>query len=99
MLQPAFVVFECRVLAVLAHARPQAPDEMWRALQIDVNQNFAVHFHSPVFGGRGSFRRLGERRMRSGSCSSSSSRPTVSCVALARSDTRSTRPSANRTAA
>jgi len=43
MLKPGFVVFECRILAVFAHARPQAPHEMRGALQVDVNKNFAVH--------------------------------------------------------
>ena len=41
--EPAFVVFERRIFPVPARARPQAPHEMRRALEVNVHENFAVH--------------------------------------------------------
>src|SRR5690348_5782659 len=98
MRKPVLVVLKGGALAVLAHACPQPPHQMGRPLQVYVNENLLVHYFPPDFCGLGGFWGLA-RRIRSGSCSSSSSRPTASWVGSARSPKRSTIPSAKRTVA
>src|SRR5665213_2284396 len=98
MSEPVLVVFKGGALPVLAHARPQAPDKLGRALQIHVYEYFLVH-HSDFYFQAFSGFFLCESRMRSGRCSSSSSSPTESCLGSATSASRSTIPSAKRTVA
>src|SRR5213083_1281972 len=91
MSEPAIVVFEGGALPGVAHARPQPSHEVRRALQVDVDENFFVHYFIPVC------RR--DSRMRCGKRSSSSSRPTASCRGSATSAKRPDMPSENSTVA
>src|ERR1035438_3075048 len=98
MSEPAFVVFKGGGFPGLAHARPKPPHQVGGALQLHVYENFLLHYSAPVAFGLPAICRRG-RRMRSGRCSSSSSRPIASCRGSATSASRSTIPRENRTVA
>ena len=98
MREPALVVLEGGALPVLAHARPQPPHQMGRAfagprirrrsspsLLLDLSARTASSCRG--------------RRMRCGRCSSSSARPTASCLGSARSASRSAIPRTKSTVA
>src|ERR1035437_10087888 len=95
MSEPAGVVFKGGALPVLAHARPEPAHQVGRAFEVHVYENFLLHYSAPVLLGLPGFGRR-ESRMRAGSFSSSSSRPTASCRGSATSASRSTIPRANR---
>src|SRR5262249_31785905 len=96
MFQPGFVVFKGGAFPVLARARPQPSHQIRRALEVHENEDFSVHYSLALLG----FLDFGcDSRMRCGRCSSSSSSPRESWRASATSASRSTIPSAKRTAA
>ena len=93
VLQPRRVVFESGALLVLADACPQPPDQMRGAVEIDIDEGFAVH-HLPFAG-----LLLRAPRMRCGRFSSSSCRPTGSFFGSTSSEIRSAMPMTNSTVA
>jgi hypothetical protein len=82
----------------LRNARPQAPNQVRRAVQVHVHESLLAHHSAPELPGLPGFGAR-ESRMRSGRCSSSSASPTVSWRGSATSASRSAIPRVNSTVA